>query len=118
LLSEGKGRIKPYAPASGPHKRVEGTPKHTDRQVRAQLARRIQQARAACGWTREQLAEALGLQAVQTFWKYETGRLSISATMLYRLAETLGIPVEALVTRAGATKSEAALLLDRCAFGV
>lgn len=65
-------------------------PKHTDRQVRAQLARRIQEARVERGWTREQLAEALGLQAVQMVWKYETGRLSISATMLYRLAGALG----------------------------
>lgn len=85
-------------------------PKHTDRQVRAQLARRIQEARVERGWTREQLAEALGLQAVQMVWKYETGRLSISATMLYRLAGALGVPVELLLSGTGSSKSEAALV--------
>lgn len=85
-------------------------PKFIDRKVREQLAQRVRQAREDRGWTREQLAEALGLQAVQTIWKYETCRLAISATMLYRLADALGIPVETLVKDKEPTTVEAELL--------
>lgn len=85
-------------------------PKFGDRKVRELLASRLREARVERSWTREQLAEAVGLSAVQTIWKYETARLSISVTMLYRLAAALGIPVEALVKDAGPKTAERELV--------
>jgi putative transcriptional regulator len=85
-------------------------PKFSDRKVRELLARRLQEVRIERGWTREQLAEAVGLSAVQTIWKYETARLSISVTMLYRFAAALGIPVEALVKEVSPRTAEAEML--------
>jgi len=62
----------------------------TDRQLRNALAARLKQARAAKGWTLEQVAEALEL-APETVWKYEAGKIALSVVMLRRLARVLSV---------------------------
>lgn len=71
-------------------------PKHRDRQLQAQIARRVRQARLKKGWTQEQLAEALDV-ASETVSRYESGRVPLSLTMLDRVADALDTRIEALV---------------------
>jgi transcriptional regulator with XRE-family HTH domain len=81
----------------------------TDRQVREKVARRVQQARTQRGWTRERLAEALDV-VPETVWRYESSRLPLSLTMLYKVAVVMGVPVEALVGDEGYASDEAELV--------
>jgi transcriptional regulator with XRE-family HTH domain len=60
--------------------------------------------------TREKLAETLDV-ATETVWRYESGRLPLSLTMLYRVADALGVPVEMLVQK-DKPRSEEAELVD------
>lgn len=71
-------------------------PKYTDRAMLARVAKRAMEARLARDWTREQLAEAIGVEP-GTIWRYETGRLPISLSMLVRVSRALGVPAEELI---------------------
>jgi transcriptional regulator with XRE-family HTH domain len=55
--------------------------------------RRVREARAAAGLTREEAAVAIG-RSFQTIRSYEEGRISPPAAMLGRLAAALGVGVE------------------------
>lgn len=84
-------------------------PKNTDRKLREEVARRVQQARLGKGLTREQLAEAIDV-APETLWRYESGRLPLSLTMLYKVADALGVPAEMLIKREAPSSAETELL--------
>jgi transcriptional regulator with XRE-family HTH domain len=86
-------------------------PKYRDRQLQAQIARRVRQARLHKGWTQEQLAEALDV-ASETVSRYESGRVPLSVTMLYRVADVLDIKIESLVGKgpAGLSRTETELV--------
>jgi transcriptional regulator with XRE-family HTH domain len=81
------------------------------RQNQEQIGRRVRRARTAKGWTREKLAEAIGVE-VETLWRYEAGRLPISVAMLDKLADLLDIRIERLVGKGpvGMTSAETELL--------
>jgi transcriptional regulator with XRE-family HTH domain len=90
------------------------SPKRPDRKIQEhqeQIGRRVRQARTAKGWTREKLAEALGVE-VETLWRYEAGRLPLSVAALYQLSDILDVRIERLVGRGpvGVTSAEAELL--------
>jgi len=59
------------------------------------LFNRIEQARAAQGLTRQQLADAVGVH-YQTIGYLERGEYSPSLTLALRLAQVLGVGVEEL----------------------
>lgn len=90
------------------------SPKRPDRKIQEhqeQIGRRVRQARTTKGWTREQLAEVLGVE-VETLWRYEAGRLPISVATLYLLSERLDVRIERLIGRGpvGLSASEAELI--------
>ena len=86
-------------------------PKYTDRQIQEAIARRVQQARKRKGWTQERFAEELDV-ASETVSKYENGKLPLSVTMLYRVADILEVEVEVLLGKgpAGLREEEKELL--------
>ena len=88
--------------------------KRPDREIQAhqdQIGRRVRRARTAKGWTREKLAEAIGVE-VETLWRYEAGRVPLSVAMLDKLAELLEVRIERLVGKGpvGLTSAETELL--------
>ena len=94
-------------------------PKHRDQLLQTQIARRVRQARLRKDWTQEQLAEALDV-ASETISRYESGRVPLSVTMLYRVADVLDVRIETLIGSgsSGLSRAESELveewrLLDR-----
>ena len=65
------------------------------RQKEDPLFNRIEVARTARGWSRQQLAEAVGVH-YQTIGYLERGEYSPSLTLALRLSEVLGLGVEEL----------------------
>ena len=59
--------------------------KSTGTAIRDRVAHRVRQARLSKGWSREQLAEALGV-SVETVSRYEGGKLALSVEMLDKAA--------------------------------
>ena len=70
-------------------------PAHTDHELSCAIGDRVRQVRSA-RMTQEKLAEALGV-APETISRYETGAIPLSVTMVYRVAEALGVGVGALL---------------------
>lgn len=70
--------------------------KHNDLAIPERIARRIRQSRIQHGMTQQALAEAVNA-AVETVSRWESGKLSPSLPMLYKLAKVLNVEVEALV---------------------
>lgn len=60
------------------------------------MGSRIAQARKALDFTQQQLADELGI-VQQTVAHYEVGRIRVPATMLPKLAETLGLSLDELL---------------------
>ena len=56
------------------------------------VGKRIRHRRWMVGTTQQQLAEAVGIK-FQQIQKYETGANRVSASRLWDIAETLGVPV-------------------------
>lgn len=82
----------------------------TDAKLDRAIGARLRAARQRKGWTQTQLSVALSLQA-ETVSRYETGAVSLSLAMLYRMASMLGVGVEELLGLAprgdlGAAESE------------
>jgi len=61
-------------------------------EVDLHVGRRIRQRRKAVNVTQEALADALGL-TFQQIQKYERGSNRVSASKLYQIASTLGVPI-------------------------
>ena len=70
-------------------------PAHTDHELAQAIGDRVRQVRSA-RMTQEKLAEVLEV-AAETVSRYETGAIPLSVTMVYRVAEALGVGVEALL---------------------
>ena len=68
----------------------------TDKQLHRTVGNRLRRARTAQEMTQEQLVEELGIQP-ETVSRYETGSIPVSLTGLFRLAEKLDVPVDALL---------------------
>jgi len=56
------------------------------------VGKRVRQRRWMVGFSQQQLGEAVGIK-FQQIQKYETGMNRISASRLWDIAETLGVPV-------------------------
>jgi len=56
------------------------------------VGKRVRQRRWMVGYSQQQLGEAVGIK-FQQIQKYETGMNRISASRLWDIAETLGVPV-------------------------
>ncbi len=70
-------------------------PTHTDQELSRAIGERVRQVRAT-RMTQERLAEILEVQP-QTISRYETGAIPLSVAMVYRVAEALGVGVDALL---------------------
>ena len=70
-------------------------PSHTDHELAQTIGDRVRQVRSA-RMTQEKLAEILGV-AAETVSRYETASIPLSISMLYRVAEALGVGVGALL---------------------
>ena len=70
-------------------------PAHTDHELAQAIGDRVRQVRSA-RMTQEKLAEILAV-APETISRYETGAIPLSVTMVFRVAEALGVGVEALL---------------------
>jgi len=70
-------------------------PAHTDHELAQAIGDRVRQVRAS-RMTQEKLAEKLAV-APETISRYETGAIPLSVTMVFRVAEALGVGVEALL---------------------
>lgn len=84
--------------------------------IDAHVGKRIRHRRWMVGLTQQQLAERVGIK-FQQIQKYETGMNRVSASRLWNIAETLGVPISFFFeglddTRESAT-SESGFLLDR-----
>lgn len=82
---------------------------HEDQDLARAIGDRVRRCRSAKGMTQERLAEALGVHA-ETVSRYETGAISASIALLYRLADVLGVQVEALLPSDHDSTSEAELV--------
>ncbi len=56
------------------------------------VGKRVRQRRWMVGYSQQQLGEAVGIK-FQQIQKYETGMNRISASRLWDIAETLGVPI-------------------------
>ena len=78
--------------------------------VDVHVGKRIRHRRWMVGMTQQQLAENVGIK-FQQIQKYETGMNRVSASRLWDISESLGVPVsfffEGLSTESGATSDEA-----------
>ncbi len=70
-------------------------------QDRAEIGRRLREARKARGLTQGEVGRTLGVSATQ-IWKYETGRSGMSLTHLRALRDRLGIEPRELLPDDGA----------------
>jgi transcriptional regulator with XRE-family HTH domain len=66
-------------------------------EILTSLGKRIKEVRVAKGLSHVQLAIDAGI-AVSQVWKIETGKINLSVTTLYSLADALGVSVEELIT--------------------
>ncbi len=82
---------------------------HQDLEVARAIGGRVQRSRVARRVTQERLAEALGVHP-ETVSRWETGAISMSIALLFRVAEQLDVPVESLLPREGEDSSEAELV--------
>ncbi len=57
-----------------------------------QIGQRLRERRTSLNISQSDIAAILGI-TYQQIQKYETGRNSIRATMLYRIARQLGVPI-------------------------
>lgn len=85
--------------------------------VDAHVGKRIRHRRWMVGMTQQQLAEKVGIK-FQQIQKYETGMNRVSASRLWDIAVTLGVPIafffEGLEDSTGeATKADGDILADK-----
>ena len=83
-------------------------PSHTDHELAQDIGDRLRRIRAP-QITQEKLAEILGV-ASETISRYETGTIPLSVTMVFRVAEALGVGIEALLPMDSGSTDEDELL--------
>ena len=71
-------------------------PRRRDVQLLRSLGARLQEIRKDAGWTQEELAEAIDVEAV-TVSRYETGSRALSLTLLARVAQALDVTLSELL---------------------
>ena len=90
-------------------------PKNVANEIDAHVGSRLRLRRLLLGISQEKLGGALGL-TFQQIQKYERGANRVSASMLTRIAKTLGVPVAEMFGEAsassGAVDEVAALLAE------
>ena len=85
--------------------------------VDAHVGKRIRHRRWMIGMTQQQLADRVGIK-FQQIQKYETGMNRVSASRLWDIAETLGVPINFFFegidsSRETTTKVEGDILADK-----
>ena len=71
-------------------------PRQRDQELLKEIGKRFQQIRTERNLTQSDLAEAVGVQ-IETISRYETGSLSISISLLAKVAEALNIGLSELL---------------------